>query len=42
MTAALLFSGVPIFVWLWRKEIVTLVGDCIAAGIRKSREDAGK
>ncbi|WP_287430456.1 hypothetical protein [Sphingobium sp.] len=28
----------PIGIWLWRKEIVNLVSDCIAEGIRKSKE----
>lgn len=37
MDSVIWFALVPVFVWLWRKEIVGLVSDCIAEGIRKAR-----
>ena len=38
MDSAMLLLIAPLGLWLWRKEIVGLVSDCIAEGIRKSRE----
>jgi hypothetical protein len=28
----------PVFVWLWRGEIVNLIAECIAEGIKRSRD----
>jgi hypothetical protein len=30
-------SLVPLFIWLWRAELVNLVADCIAEGIRRAQ-----
>ena len=38
MDSGLLLFVAPLGIWLWRKEIVNLVSDCIAEGIRKSKE----
>ncbi len=38
MSAAILISTTPIFIWLWRSQIVNLIADGVAAGIRKSKE----
>ena len=34
--SVLALTLLPIFVWLWRTEIVNLAADCIAEGIRRS------
>lgn len=40
MSGVWLLALAPGFIWLWRSEIVNLVSDCIAAGIKKSREQS--
>ena len=38
MNAITLGVVLPVMIWMWRSELVSLVSDCIAIGIRKSRE----
>jgi hypothetical protein len=38
MSGFVLLGLAPFAVWAWRRELVNLVADCIAEGIRRSRE----
>jgi hypothetical protein len=42
VSAVVFFTITPLAIWWWRREIVNLVGDCIAEGImRASAIEAG-